>query len=984
MTGGAEVTAERDGGWLGGTALVRLAGVPVRMWEGAGNQALFARAAELAGLRGEQRELAAALSDRLGAEAVPDGRLSTAERRAVLALRRRLFAGDVPAPGSAGLAPTGRLRALHPELAADLAQLAASAAVLRTAQHAFARQVAAERDRVCLLALDLVHSSAVLRSFVDSVSPRLVPDTERRLARGASWTDKPLRKAGAALWRAIGRSAMKTTPRGWTGQLSAVPVEAPYGYAEAAHGQHGAERAGEPLLVGATVGDLAAQAVENVHLLAAGHAALDPAKLSPETPVALTPLLFRTADAAAGTPQLRCAVVDPAAPTTLRHLTLRRTQVLDAVLTVLADGPRTLAETERLLAARTPLGNGGQEAAPRTAVLRGLLGHLLRLGVLQVCGSPRGRLLPWTGPERVRAWRRTPQLVPDSADPAAWYVDSYRTCAATVPAGAVDRVARGVRLAARVHALCEPHAATGTSTAGTRARWDQLPGAALIGESPLPLGDLVSALLPPEESEEGASPSRGRPDGSASHDPSRGQAVGSASRDRAGGPVRHAGWRPAGVPGSGYARLLAHLAAHLDEDHVDLGPGLLDALGAPPAETALPAWPLDCLLRPLCRQDGAGKQPVAVLESVSPAGMVDARFAEALDALYGTYGNVSAYRAFLAAVERESGARFLELLVPPLAARAANAVRRPVTTSWCTGDPNTELYYGRTVVAETARSAPRGALRTGAGAAGPAVRHVPLDRVTLRRSGGSLIAEVDGVRVLPVVHATRTAVPPWDTVQRLLRVAGHPGTGYVFRLDGLAAAFPRAARVPRVTVGGDLVVSPAQWRVPRARMWRPEAPEEAKVIALASLRRAYGLPRFCFARATPEGKPVPVDLESLPAVHLLERLYGGTSDTGPLLEEALPGPHELLLRDGRNGRAADGVRTGAEGRDGQAGKGGSAPTGTEPGTGAGLAAQVLLRMPHDRATGELAARAAAALGGTTDLPGAHAAAARATGVDPTH
>lgn len=975
---------------LGGTALVRLAGVPAQAWELAGNPALFARAAELARLRGEQAAVATALSERLGEEAVPDDRLSTSERRAVLTLRRRLFAGDVLGPDLLAPAPAARLRALHPALDAELAQLAADAATLAGAHGAFARQVSAERDRVGALALDLVRSSAVLRSFVDSVSPRLVPDAERRLAQGAYWSDKPLRKASAALWRAVGRAAMKTTPRGWTGQLCAIPVtesgpadgetgaagtrtgdgsgiggEAANGNANANANGNGKESGGANgdggagvLLLGATVGDLAAQAVENVHLLAARHAALDPATLPPETPLALTPLYFPTQDMSAVTPMLRCAVVDPAAPTRLRRVTLRRTAALDTVLAALVDGPRTLAETEALLAARTPC-EGGQEAARRAAVLRGLLGHLLRLGVLQVCGGPHGRVLPWTGPQGVRAWRRTPRLVPDAAATDTWYVDSYRTSAATVPAEAVARVVRGVRLAARLYALRDrdPHAAPGAHLAGDPAPWEAIPGASLIGEAPSPLGELVAALLPGEEPGETSGAPGTSPASKAPNSPDaapNGPSPAPASRQQA-------GWRPAGVPGSGYARLLAHLGAHLDEEHVDIGPGLLDALGAPPAGTALPAWPLDCLLRPLNpphATEGEGRHaprsPVAVLESVSPGSMIDARFADALDALYGSYDNVSAYRAFLAAVERETGARFLELLAPPLAVRAANAVRRPVTTSWCTGDPNTALYYGRTVVAETARSAPGAPPDRHGGAREPAVRHVPLHRITLRRVGRSLIAEVDGVRVLPVVHATRTAVPPWDTVQRLLQAAGHPGTGYVIRPGGLAAAFPHAARVPRLTLGGDLVASPAQWRVPRARMWRAEAPEAAKVTALAALRSTYGLPRFCFARSSPDAKPVPVDLAALPTVHLLERLYGA-ADSDPLLEEALPGPRELLLRDGN----------------------------PIEGQGAGLAAQLLLRMPTDRAVGDLAAHAAAALGGPTHLPGARAPSARAAGVDTT-
>ncbi|MGP3977408.1 thiopeptide-type bacteriocin biosynthesis protein [Streptomyces sp. 8N114] len=179
--------------------------------------------------------------------------------------------------------------------------------------------------------------------------------------------------------------------------------------------------------------------------------------------------------------------------------------------------------------------------------------------------------------------------------------------------------------------------------------------------------------------------------------------------------------------------------------------------------------------------------------------------------------------------------------------------------------------------------------------------------VRVRRS---LIADADGVRLLPVHHATCAPAPPYDRLLRLLTSAGHPPTVRMVRLDGLAGAFPAAARVPRLTVGGLLMVSLAQWRLPRAALWRPTDPEPAELAAFAALRRSAGLPGSAMCAPARAPSRCPIDLA------------------------ALPGPSEAA----------------------------------EP---LGVASQLLLRLPYDRTAEELAERAAAAwCGAATGLPGA--------------
>ena len=846
-----EDTAGQPAARLGATALVRAAGLPVSAWCSGGNPDLFDAAASLAKLRTALGARAAELGELLGEQAVPDDRLGTEERRAVLALRRRLHAGSPP-----GDLRTARLlQRTHPELACSLDALEREHARLVRAAAEWESRVAAERERVGLLGLELVRTYPALRELVDGASPYVVPELERRSAAGEDWRGKRLRKASGYVWRAVARAAAKTTPRGWAGQLAAAPVA------------EEAEAVAAPSLLpqGVRLGAVAAEAVHNLHLAATDASATDLRHAPGSTLLAMTAL--HTAPPAEGgeAPLLHCGVVDAEDRTRLRHVAVRRTGAVEMVRAVLAEGPKQLGE---LVGALT----GGAEGE-RTAVARGLLDHLRRLGVLQVCAPPAARRLPWTQAAEARTWSRTPQLAEGA--PGAWFLDSHRRLDGSLPAAAADRVWRGLRTASRLAALRDAD--------GSARRVLLPPEAAELGTTPRRLGDIVTERLLAEADKQHRPEPQRLP--------------------------RYRGWRPPEESGSGYAALLTHLASRLDEPHVDLGSRLLDALGAPDAEHTLPAWPLDCLLRPL-----PAPGPVAALETASPAGMLDARFAGALRTFHGGYSNADAYREFLAAVERETGARFVELLVPPLAEHAANAVRRPAAAACCTGDPNSAPHYGCTADSPHPPPLPR----------------LSLDDITLRRSGDRLVAESRGRRLLPMHHATRTPLPPWDTVLRLLTSAGHPEGARIVQLDGLLGAFPEARRVPRLTVEGELVVSPAQWRLPGKLPWRPSDGDAAKVTALAELRAGAGLPRFGYVRTSPGGKPLPVDLAALPSLHLLERVCGQEGPEELLFEEALPAPGAHLLRDALH-------------------------------DGAAVAAGVLLRLPHRTPPAELAARAAARL-----------------------
>src|ERR1700690_1600827 len=100
--------------------------------------------------------------------------------------------------------------------------------------------------------------------------------------------------------------------------------------------------------------------------------------------------------------------------------------------------------------------------------------------------------------------------------------------------------------------------------------------------------------------------------------------------------------------------------------------------------------------------------------------------------------------------------------------------------------------------------------------------------------------------------------------------------------------------------------TPAQWRVRRGELWDFTAPELTKLRRLTRLRPPRALPRWTFVSGRPGGPPLPCDLESLRALHLLEQAATAAGEPGLIVAEMLPGPGDLCVTD-LAGAAADRV-----------------------------------------------------------------------------
>ncbi len=574
----------------------------------------------------------------------------------------------------------------------------------------------------------------------------------------------------------------------------------------------------------------------------------------------------------------------------MRDLRLRRTGLLDVIRAALQFGPMPLGQLEATLL-----------PAPderRRGVLRAFLGHLTGLGVLQVSMPPQSRFdlwrpLPSAGStngsaqpssaqsssaqsSRVQSSRVQSSTV-EVRDGDAQYVDVYRQAITPLPHAACQRLQEHVLQVVRVLALIDADTPEGERHA--------LPEE--ITEAPRPVLDLVAQRLRADEK---------------SHDEKSHGDDTATERHR----HHHHGWPPARTDGSGYARLLEWIAARIGAgEDVDISDALLDQLGAP--EPALD-WPLDCVLRVL----RAGAGPVAVLDQLGGAGVLDARFASGLSELHGEVAQVTAYHEFLHRLEERAGIPFVELLSPPLSDRAANAVRRPLYPRAWTGDADLSTYC----------QLPKGARP----------RYVPLDAITLRRRGARVVAEVVGQQIWPVYHATRSPMPPWNLLHRLLLGASPSVLRWARPLGCSLQALGERTGMPRITIGGALVLSCAQWHITRDQLWDLDSPVLTKARALEQLRRSLELPRWVFVANHPGGKPLPCDLESLRAIRTLERTAAQAAQDGMALEEMLPAPDQLVVADQAH----------------------------LPGDQ--LASELVLRLPCDESPTAMAARLARALG----------------------
>ncbi|MET7334612.1 hypothetical protein [Nonomuraea sp. NPDC005650] len=800
------------------SAMLRVAGLPIRLWLAASSPDLFTCVRALDRCADDYRGDASALAERLGDEVVPRPELPAAARRAVLAVRRRLHQGR-PLTGDQAHRLREIVPAAAPGLIAHLDRVTSLSATLLRLEEQAGALVEKEHDRLLAAPWHLLDSVPGGRSCVTS---DVLADIERRLARDEPWTSKKMRRRSDYLWRMIARGAVKTTPRTWLGQVSLVPVT-----------EHSSELS--------VNGQVAVDWTENVHDRRRDLTRSAADRLLPDHRLSMTPLHRVEGD------RLAVWKIDTASATrSLLAYRLRRSPALDRIAEALRSGVRPVSELE--------------PGSPP-----GLVRKLVQLGVLEVSAPLR---------QRHGRWEKTSGRA--ALDAGAGFVDVYRRADGALTAD----------LATLQHAF-EQYRRIGLLI-GEDAPRPQSRLRERIGPRPRPVMDVfaeeISARTAEDELHQRFLPQNA--------------------------------WPPAHRAGSGYARLLSLMAVTLDAAPrpapvIDITPAMLDAVGAPDAPIT---WPTDCVVRPLC--DGGW-----VLDNASPAAVLDARFVETLWRLHGSVPSADAYRVFLSELDRISGVPSVELLIPPLAEQAANAIRRPRYTSVWTGDPDPG-HYGTTWQEA------------------PAARHLPLTELTAHREADRIVISHAGRPVRICTHATRTPTTPWNVLTGILCADSQQHAARCRRLRCSLTAFPERTFLPRITVAGSLVISAAQWRIPADGLGFALAGggDLAGLRALTTLRDRLGLPRWVFVAGPSGYRPLACDLESLRAPGVFEQalkaLASAAGDEPPELTvtEMLPAADELTVSD----------------------------HGTER-----VAAEILIRLPHAVPPTALAAAAAQVSAGTT-------------------
>jgi hypothetical protein len=804
-----------------GSAVLRLAGCPIKLWLAAANEQMFASVRQWEELQEKYACLLGRLADRIGSEIVPHRALTRKERALAINLRRQMRkTNSVRASAYRQLAELVRQPAIRADaLASDVEIAERLAAAVATLEEEILRTLDQEEARLALSAFKLTANTPQMGALLRHHNSDLFMKVEA-LEHSGRGCNRSVRRNGDYLWKIIDRATTKSTPRDWHSHVALLPISSI-----------------SAMSVPVVSQEVATVWCENVLARRRTLLGQQTSDRSPNVYVSLNPLNWQSDE------HLIFWVPDSDRTMPTAELELRRTALVEVVCGALAAGPMLLTDFRAAVLPRLPSDEHG--------LLPEFTEHLVSIGVLQVDAAPRTRTESWHlpfAPGSIGASQGPCHAALD-ASPASTATSSptnHPVAGNSKSAGYLDVYRRTTELS---NSCC------------VRIQWLITQARRLLAvmdaeRSAATANDLIFSENRPEPLLEVLKETLRK----------------SGPR---GGHRRHGPHWPRPVSSdSPYSRLLDFIASTAaDSPVIDLSSDFFDDLGAPDGKID---WPIDCVVR--LPRPGADFE--AVLDEVFPAGSLDARFVTSMQTMYQAVPHADAYQQFLRLLENETGIRFLELLIPPLSLGAANAVRRPIYTRVYTGDPSVVTYLP-------------GDDRL--------LQYIPLRNITLRRVRGRLHAEADGRQVCPTYHATRHPLPPWNTLADILLSTGPlPMRWSARRLHHSLDAFPGSQFMPRITVAGGLVVSPAQWRISEHEIWELGATPVTKVRSLEQLRRRLRLPRWVFASDRSGGKPIPCDLESVRSIGIIED--AATSGSREMLMvEMVPNPEQLLVKERLNG-----------------------------------------------------------------------------------
>jgi Lantibiotic dehydratase, N terminus len=393
---------------LGCSALLRIAGLPIRYWLAGANPTLFEKVERLERNEEARRARAIQLAERIGEQLVPKPALTRDDRAFLLAVRRSLHRGDLIGKVSREhLLTVSGLADGDAELVQALVAMVDQDRAIATLSAEVEADLAQEQDRLWLLPEQISRESRVARAL-------LAPQDPEEPGHGSQPSRRSRRRRGEHQWRRIARAATGSTPRGWLSHVAFLPIEA-------------AARLPPPTVTE----QFTAQWMENVR--ARSLALTDPPDDWPasESRLAVNPLRWDVDGC------LACVVLDENREHT--QVAVRHTSLLDAICTALGDSVHTFGALAETL--------GCVNQSDEWLALRGFVRHLVVLGILQPSAPPEVQLERRAIPGQIIA-----HATDVEAETGGW-VDVYRYAETGVSVNLVQDVQRGVSQVLRVLSL---------------------------------------------------------------------------------------------------------------------------------------------------------------------------------------------------------------------------------------------------------------------------------------------------------------------------------------------------------------------------------------------------------------------------------------------------------------------------------------------------------------------------------------------------
>jgi hypothetical protein len=393
---------------FGRSAVLRVAGLPIRFWLSGSNPALFERVRHYDIAAERRAATAARVADEIGRQLVPDPAFGRADRAMLLDARRRLHRGESLGSDQRASLRTATAQGAvpHDELCADLVELADQDRSFTSEHGALEQSLVDEQSRLLGLAEEFPSESPVATAILQTAhegaggpNPSLGPRQRRRRIEHA--------------WRRISRSSTSSTPRGWFSHVALLDV------------------APDAAASGPAVGSaFDAKWTENVRAGRPRGNGLPPSWPGPRSLVGLNPLYWND-----GERRVTFVLDDLTEPT---RVIVRRTDFLESVCAEVAAGAKPFDEIAATLASSSP---------DERVALGGFIRHLVGIGILQSAEPPKASLERDATPGASGSRRR------DEDDDQGGWTDVYRRASAGQVARRASELQEPILQALRLLAL---------------------------------------------------------------------------------------------------------------------------------------------------------------------------------------------------------------------------------------------------------------------------------------------------------------------------------------------------------------------------------------------------------------------------------------------------------------------------------------------------------------------------------------------------